>query len=73
MPENKITIVATKKEATITLQYRNEIYTQKCIATSSGARHEGCQFEYVEEIPADLAEALGGFVAYDLMRALQLS
>ena len=68
---SKITITATSKEATIELQYNGKTYVQKCIPTKTGARYEGCSFSDETDLPDDLVEELEGFVAYNLMRALQ--
>lgn len=66
-----ITITATRKEATIVLNYKGKTYTQKCIPTRSGARYEGCNFSDEPEIPDELADELEGFTSYNLMRVLE--
>ncbi len=68
---NKITITATSKEATIELQYKGKTYTQKCIPTSTGARYEGTTFHDENDLPDCIVDEVEGFVAYNLMRALE--
>jgi hypothetical protein len=66
---NNVKIEITKKGWDITVNLNGEIYTEKYIATSTGAKCIEGNFDNVD-MDDDLRESLQIFAYYDIMLAL---
>jgi hypothetical protein len=70
MKKIKITIEATKKGWTKTVEFKGKTYTEEHQITSFGAEQISDTNIYDSDLPDEIKEELGDIDGYDMMRIL---